>query len=135
MHTTPTTSVSKLRLILGYVFSILPSLLLAIGGAMNVLRAEVAVNGAKEIGYADAVMLPLGIVTLLSVVLLVVPRTALIGALLITGFLGGAVGVHVRQGDPLLNIVIPVIFASVIWIGLCMRNPKLNALMPWGEGL
>lgn len=135
MHMAPTTSISKLRRITGYVFSIVPSLLLALGGTMNVLKAEVAVQGAKEIGYADAVMLPLGIVTLLSVVLLLVPRTALIGALLITGFLGGAVGVHVRQGDPLLNIVIPVIFASIIWIGLCMRNPKLNMLMPWGEGL
>ncbi len=102
---------------------------------MNVLRAEVAVNGAKEIGYADAVLLPLGIVTLASVVLLLIPRTAMIGALLVTGFLGGAVGVHVRQGDPLLNILIPVIFASIIWIGLCLRNPKLNLLMPWGEGL
>jgi hypothetical protein len=135
MHMAPTTSISKLRRITGYVFSIVPSLLLALGGAMNVLRVEVAVEGAKEIGYSDAVMLPLGIVTLLSVVLLLVPRTALIGALLITGFLGGAVGVHVRQGDPLLNIVIPVIFASIIWVGLCMRNPKLNMLMPWGEGL
>lgn len=135
MHSPSTTSVSKLRLVTGYVISIAPSLLLALGGAMNVLRADVAVNGAKEIGYADAVMLPLGIVTLLSVVLLWVPRTAMIGALLVTGFLGGAVGVHVRQGDPLLNILIPVVFASVIWIGLCMRNPKLNMLMPWREGL
>jgi hypothetical protein len=135
MNTSPTSSVSKARLITGYVFSILPALLLAIGGAMNVLKAEIAVNGAKEIGYADAVILPLGIVTLVSVVLLMVPRTAMIGALLVTGFLGGAVGVHVRQGDPLLNIVIPAIFASVIWIGLCLRNPKLNALMPWGGGL
>ncbi len=135
MHMPPTTSISKARLITGYVLSVVPSLLLALGGTMNVLRAEVAVNGAKEIGYADAVLLPLGIVTLASVVLLLIPRTAMIGALLVTGFLGGAVGVHVRQGDPLLNILIPVIFASIIWIGLCLRNPKLNLLMPWGEGL
>jgi DoxX-like family len=128
-------SISKARLIIGYALSILPALLLAMGGVMNVMKTEVAVKGAHEIGYADAVLLPLGVATLLSVVLLVIPRTAMIGALLITGFLGGAVGVHVRQGDPLLNVLIPVIFASVIWIGLCLRNPKLNSLMPWGDGL
>jgi hypothetical protein len=138
-QTVPTASlspaISKARLYTGYALSMLPALLLALGGVMNVLKTEVAVQGAKEIGYADAVLLPLGIVTLVSVVLLIIPRTAMIGALLVTGFLGGAVGVHVRQGDPLLNIVIPVIFASVIWIGLCLRSPKLNSLMPWGEGL
>jgi hypothetical protein len=132
---TATNSVSKARLYTGYALSILPALLLAMGGAMNVMKTEMAVNGAKEIGYADNVLLPLGIVTLVSVVLLIIPRTAMIGALLVTGFLGGAVGVHVRQGDPLLNIVIPVIVASVIWIGLCLRNPRLNSLMPWKEGI
>ena len=80
-------------------------------------------------------MLPLGIVCIVIAVLLIIPRTALWGALLLTGYLGGAVDAHVQHKDPLLNIVIPVIFASVVWIGLCLRNPKLNSLMPWGEGL
>lgn len=132
---TPPATVSKGRLIAGYVLSCLPALMLLMGGAMNILKTEVAVNGAKEIGYADAVLLPLGIVTVVSVVLLLIPRTGMLGALLVTGFLGGAVGVHVRQQDPLINILIPVIFASVIWIGLILRSPKLNSLMPWGDGL
>jgi hypothetical protein len=132
---TPPAPVSKARQITGYVLSCLPALLLLMVGVMNILKTEVAVNGAKEIGYADAVLLPLGIVTVVSVLLLLIPRTALLGALLVTGFLGGAVGVHVRQGDPLINVLIPVIVASVIWIGLCLRSPKLKSLMPWGEGL
>jgi hypothetical protein len=131
----PAPAVSKARLYTGYALSILPALLLLMGGVMNILKTEVAVNGAKEMGYTESSLLPLGIATVVSVVLLIIPRSALLGALLVTGYLGGAVNTHVHHQDDLIKILIPVIFASVIWIGLVLRSPKLNSLMPWGEGL
>lgn len=132
---TPPAAISKARLITGYVLSIAPALLLIAAASMNFTKPEDVVKETIKMGYTEEVMVPLGIVTVISAVLLIIPRTALIGALLVTGYLGGAVATHVIHRDDLVKILIPVIFASVVWIGLILRNPKLNKLMPWGEGL
>ena len=127
--------ISKSRLITGYILSCLPALMLLMGAYMNITQPEEIVKQTIEMGYTQEVMLPLGIVCIVIAVLLVIPRTALIGALLLTAYLGGAVDAHVQHKDELIKILIPVIFASVVWIGLILRNPELNSLMPWGEGL
>lgn len=131
----PAPAISKARLITGYALSILPALMLLMGAYMNITQPEEIVKQTIEMGYTQEVMLPLGIVCLVIAVLLIIPRTALLGALVLTGYLGGAVDAHVQHQDDLIKILIPVIFASVVWIGLILRNPKLNSLMPWGEGL
>jgi hypothetical protein len=131
----PTNTISKGRLIAGYVLSVLPALMLLMGAYFNISQPDEIVKQTIEMGYTQEVMLPLGIVCIVIAVLLIIPRTALIGALLLTAYLGGAVATHVIHRDDLVKILIPVIFASVVWIGLILRNPKLNKLMPWGEGL
>lgn len=129
------TTISKGRLIAGYVLSVLPALMLLMGAYFNIAQPEEIVKQTVDMGYTQEVMLPLGIVCIVIAVLLIIPRTALIGALLLTAYLGGAVDAHVQHQDGPVKIMIPVIFASVVWIGLILRSPKLNSLMPWGEGL
>jgi hypothetical protein len=75
---------------------------------------------------------PLGIVLLACVVIYLVPRTAVLGALLLTGYLGGAVATHIRVGNPLFtHVLTPTYFAALIWGGLMLRDARVRALAPW----
>ncbi len=84
----------------------------------------------KELGYGEGVIVGLGIVLLVSTVLYVIPRTAVLGAILLTGYLGGAVATHVRVGGPLFSIIFPIIFGVLIWGGLWLRDDRLRQLLP-----
>ena len=76
-------------------------------------------------------ILPLGITLLVCTVLYLLPRTAVLGAILLTGYLGGAVASHVRHEDGLFAMFFPVAFGALIWSGLVLRDLRLNALLPW----
>jgi len=89
-----------------------------------------AVAGFKAMGYPDGAVFKLGIVELLATILYVVPATSILGAILLTGYLGGAVDVHVRVGDDLGKILTPVILGVIAWGGLYLRDPRLRALLP-----
>lgn len=121
---------SKPALIIGWVLSILPCLMLLMAAAMSILQPPDAVKNTTELGYSQSVMLPLGIVTLVCVILYLVPQTAVLGAILLTGYLGGAVDVHVRKNDPLVLVLFPVLFGVVLWLGIFLREPRLRRLVP-----
>ncbi len=121
---------SKPALIIGWILSILPCLMLLMAAAMNILQPPDAVKNTTALGYAQSVMLPLGIVTLVCVILYLVPQTAVLGAILLTGYLGGAVDVHVRNNDPLVLVLFPVLFGVVLWLGIFLREPRLRRLVP-----
>jgi hypothetical protein len=78
-------------------------------------------------GYPAGVALPLFIVELVCVLLYAIPRTAVLGAILLTGYLGGAVATHVRVGEPWF---LPVIFGVLVWLGIYLREPRLRELAP-----
>lgn len=121
---------SKPALIVGWILSVLPALLLLLGAVVNILQPEDAVKQTTALGYSQSIMLPLGIVTLLSVILYLVPQTTVLGAILLTGYLGGAVDLHVRMGDPLVQVLFPVLFGVVLWLGIFLREPRLRRLVP-----
>ena len=111
----------------GWVLTVLLSLMLAMGGVMNVTRSQMAVEGLNKYGYPPGVLVPLGVVVLVAVALYLFPRTAVLGAILLTGWLGGAVNTHVRAGEPWF---MAVIVGALVWLALYLRDARLRALVP-----
>jgi hypothetical protein len=88
------------------------------------------VAGSADLGYPESIIRTLGAILLLCVTLYAIPRASLIGALLLTGYLGGAVASHARVGSPLLtHVLFPVYVASFVWGGLVLRNTQLRHLL------
>jgi hypothetical protein len=110
--------------------SALPALFLLVDGAMKLGKPEVVVQTTVELGYSEAVILPLGVVLLACTILYLIPRTAVLGAVLLTGYLGGAVATHVRVGHGPFEILFPVLFGALLWGGLVLRDERLRALLP-----
>jgi hypothetical protein len=122
---------SKGRLWTGRVMSALPALFLLVDSVGKLVKPAPVVEGTVQLGYPESVLLGLGIVLLACTVLYVIPRTAILGAILLTGYLGGAVATHVRVGSPLFShILFPVYLAVLLWGGLYLRDERLRALIP-----
>lgn len=127
---TRSSSVSNKQLWLGRTMSAMPALFLLVDGAMKLVKPEVVIKATVELGYAESVIVPLGIVLLTCTILYLVPRTAVLGAILLTGYLGGAVATHVRAGQGLFEILFPVVFGALLWGGLVLRDERLRELLP-----
>ena len=121
---------SKAMIWTGRVISTLAALLLLMVGVMDLAKPDFVVEGTTKYGYPESVIVPLGIVVIACVVVYLIPRTAVLGAILLTGYLGGAVATHVRAGEN-VSILFPVLFGALVWGGLVLRDAKLRALLPW----
>lgn len=127
----PLAPVSNKRLWTGRILSGLVVLFLLMDGVMKVMLASVAVEGTKKVGFPESTVFPLGCVLLACTLLYAIPKTSILGAILLTGYLGGAVATHVRVGDPLFSHVLaPVYFGVMLWGGLYLRENRLRALIP-----
>ena len=124
----PIVPVSKTRLWSGRVISALPVLLLIFSGSMKLVKPPSVVEGMQKFGYPSSLLLILGIVELSCVVIYLIPTTAALGAILLTGYLGGATATHARVLDP--GFFMPVLCGVLIWLGLALREPRLWALIP-----
>jgi hypothetical protein len=102
-------------------------LFLLVDGAGKVLRLAPYVEGTAKVGYPAESLVPLGVVLLVCTLLYAIPRTAVLGAVLLTGYLGGAVATHVRMGQPFF---FPVIFGVIIWGCLYVRDARVRSLLP-----
>ena len=122
---------SRARLTTGYVLSGLSSLFLLFDGIMKLFKPAVVVNGTVELGYNESVIIPLGIVLTAITVLYLIPRTAVLGAVLLTGYLGGAVATHVRVEAGAFPVLFPVFVGALVWGGLFFRCPRLAELIPF----
>src|SRR6267378_3626093 len=123
--------VSKKALWVGRIISALPALFLLFDGAMKLVKPAPVVEATVRLGYSETVILPLGIVLIACTLLYLIPRTAILGAILLTGYLGGAVATHVRVGEGLFPVLFPVIMGILIWGGLWFRDDRLRALIPF----
>lgn len=128
-QTTPSTS-SASSLWLGRILSALAGLFLLFDGAMKLVKPEPVVKATVDLGYPEGTILGIGIVLLACTILYLIPRTAVLGAILLTGYLGGAVATHVRHEDGAFPILFPVIVGLFVWGGLFLRDHRLRALMP-----
>jgi hypothetical protein len=123
--------ISRKQLILGRVLSTLATLFLLFDAVGKLLRPVAVIEGTTQLGWPASVILPLGIIQAVLIALYVVPRTSVLGALLWTGYLGGAIATHVRIGNPLFShILFPTYVAALLWGGLWLRDRRLRALLP-----
>ena len=120
---------SKTILWISYILQGLIVIMFLMGAIMNLLQTEEAVTGATEMGYPKESVHYLGIVLLIGTLLYAYPKTILFGAIILTGWLGGAVATHVIHKDPLFNTIFPVIFGIFLWLSIWLRNSKLKALI------
>jgi hypothetical protein len=126
-----TATVSKGSLWAGHILSILSILFFLMDGVMKLLKPAFVVDATVKLGYQEDVIQGLGIALLICTILYAIPVTSVLGAILLTGYLGGAVASNVRVGNPLFsNVLFPVYFALVLWGGLYLRDKRLRALIP-----
>jgi hypothetical protein len=115
----------------GRILSGLAVLFLAFDAVGKLVKPAAVVAGTTQLGYPESVIVPLGLIQVACLVAYLVPRTAPLGALLWTGYLGGAIATHVRVGSPLLtHTLFPIYVAIFLWLGLGLRDPRVRALLP-----
>jgi len=124
----PTATASKTAIWTGRILSALGALFFLFDGIMKLFKPVFVVDATKQLGYSEQTIIPLGIVLIVCTLIYLVPRTAVLGAILLTGYLGGAVATHVRAGNGWFETLFPVIFAAIIWGGLLLREPRLREL-------
>ena len=96
----------------------------------KVLEVQPAIDGTQQLGYPPDIVFSLGVILLSCVLAYLVPRTSVLGALLLTGYLGGAVATHVRVGNPLFtHVLFPTYVAALLWGGLMLRDARLRAVL------
>jgi uncharacterized membrane protein YphA (DoxX/SURF4 family) len=111
----------------GRVMSAVPVLMLLMSGVMKLLNPPFLKDGFSKLGLDLKLALGLGILELTCTLLYVIPRTSVLGAILLTGYLGGAILTHLRVGDQFIG---PVVFGLLVWGGLYLRDVRLRALIP-----
>ena len=128
METTNTSS--KKMKITGWVLSILAILLLLADGFGKLIKPEPVVKATLELGYPESTITTIGILVIICAIIYAIPRSALIGAILLTGFLGGAIATHFRINNPLFShTLFPVYVLLFIWLGLYLRSASLRKLL------
>jgi DoxX-like family len=119
------------RPLAGAILTGFVALFLAFDSALKVLRLPPAIQGTTELGYPADRVLVIGIIELVCLALYLIPRTSVLGAVLLTGYLGGAIATHVRVGSPLLGYTLfPIYVAVMLWAGLYLRDRRLGELLP-----
>ena len=122
--------VSNTSMWVGRVMGGLPALFLLVDAAMKLVKPPFVVEATTKLGYPESVIIGLGVTLLASTLLYMIPKTAVLGAILLTGYLGGAVATQVRVEAVVFNIVLPVILGALFWGGLWLRNGRLRELLP-----
>jgi hypothetical protein len=115
----------------GWALTGVAALFLAFDTVLKLAQLPVAVDGTVALGYPAHVVLAIGVIELTCLVLYLVPATNVLGAVVLTGYLGGAIATHVRIGSPLpSHTLFPIYVALLVWGGLYLRDARLRELMP-----
>ena len=126
---TRTAPASGAMLWTGRILTTLVALFLLFDAVIKILKLPAAVEGTMRIGYPAQFVVPIGIALLVSLALHVVPRTTILGSILLTGYLGGATASMVRMSDRWF--LFPVLIGVLTWVGLYLRDEQLRTLIPW----
>jgi hypothetical protein len=127
--TEPTSAQPRWMLWTGRVLSAIPVLLMIMSGVMKLSHSPAVVQGFGEAGIVEGLITPIGLIELACVVIYLVPPTAVLGAILMAGYLGGAVLTHLRAGQ-VPQALAPFIVGVLAWAGLWLRDARLRALLP-----
>ena len=125
-----TTTLPKKLMWPGRVISGIPIWFLLIDSMIKLFKPARLSYAAAKLGYSESIMTGLGIFLLICIIVHVIPRTAIVGAIVLTGYLGGVTAINLRIGDPLFQIFLPCFLGLLIWGGLYLRDDRLRALIP-----
>ena len=115
----------------GRIMSGLVALFLLFDSVIKLVKLPIAVEGTMQLGYPEHTVVGIGVVLLVCLIVYLIPRTAIFGAILLTGYLGGAIATQVRVGSPLFSHgLFPIYVALLVWGGVFLRCPRLRALIP-----
>lgn len=117
------------QVVVGRILSGIAAAFLVFDLTGKLLQPQQVVDATTRLGYSASVLPVLGILQLAFLALYLVPRSAIIGAVLLTGYLGGAVASHVRANGSAFEILFPIIFASIVWGGLFLRDHRVSAMI------
>ena len=111
----------------GWILGVVPSLLLLFSAVMKLMRPPEVIKGFTDLGWPDRLAVSIGVVELVCTIVYLVPQTAVLGAILLSGYLGGAMATHVRLEQPFF---MQFLIGVVLWLGLYLRDRRLRALLP-----
>ncbi|MBM3783336.1 MAG: DoxX family protein [Acidobacteria bacterium] len=116
-----------MKLWTGWTLSGAPALMLLGSGAMKLAGPPGLAEGFSHLGWPLKLATPLGIVEIVCTLLYLAPRTCVLGAILLTGYMGGAIATHMRIGEP---FIVQILIGMAIWGGLCLRDTRIEQLIP-----
>lgn len=127
--TTP--DISRAAKITGRFLSSLAILFLLFDAIGKLVQPVQVIEGTTQLGWPASVLTTLGVIQLVCLIAYVIPRTSFFGAILWTGYLGGAIATHLRIGNPLFShVLFPIYIAALLWLGLWLRDRRFRALLP-----
>ena len=116
----------------GWVLTALFTLFLLMDASMKVIKAQVVIDTTAKMQLPESMIVPIGVIELACLALYLWPRTAVLGAVLFTGVMGGAISAHWRLGDPLFShVLFGVYLGAVMWGGLWLRDARLRSVIPF----
>jgi len=127
----PPIAVSKPALWIGRTLSAVVVLFLVFSSVMSFLQPAMAAEAFVHLGIPPSLGIPISVLLLVCALLYVIPQTSVLGAILFTGYFGGALMTHLRAGDPLSRALFPTYVAAIAWLGLYLREPRLRVLIPF----
>src|ERR1700722_10134792 len=120
---------SKKMILAGRILTVLTALFMLMDGVMKIVKPAQVLEANARLAYPVSTLSGIGIVLIVCTVIYLIPRTAILGAVLLTGYLGGAVASHVRAGSGLFETIFPVLFAALVWAGPWLRDRRLRSLL------
>jgi hypothetical protein len=127
---TQTAPTSTKLLWTGRILSVLAVLFMLFDTAGHLLKPAPVVQAFAQLGLPLRLSVTIGMIQLLCLILYIIPRTAILGAVLLTGYLGGAIAIHMRVGNPLFETIFPILIGILFWAGLLLRDHRLRAIFP-----
>ena len=128
-------STSKGLRVTGYILTGLITAFMLLDGVLKLMKIQPVIDGTVRLGYPESSIRIIGAAALVGAILYAIPQTTVIGAIVLTGFLGGAVATHLRAGEPLFNCTFPVLFGVIAWLGVYCRDARIRQLLPLRRGL
>ena len=130
MTTVRTGASSRARLLTGRALTTIAALFLTFDAIVKLANVQVALDANAQLGYRASLIVPIGVLEIVLLAIYLAPRTSIVGAILWTGYLGGAIASQLRAGNPLFsNVLFPIYVAVLIWGGLWLRDARVRALI------
>jgi DoxX-like family len=113
--------------VFGWIFTALIGGGLIASAALKLAQPKFVTEGFAKSGFPDGTLVPIGIAELISALLFLFPKTRVLGAVLVTGYMGGAIATHVHGGE---SIVVQILFGVFAWLGLYLRDARIRSILP-----